>query len=182
MKIYTKKGDTGETALFGGSRVMKDNVRIEAYGTVDELNAMLGHLNDRLSEEQIQTVLPAIQERLFTIGSNLASDPSKQHLVKPDLNEADVQLLEDEIDQMNESLPELKNFILPGGHPLVSLAHIARTVCRRSERKIIALHGIEQVDTAILIYINRLSDYLFVLARFIAFTLKIDEIHWKPRG
>ena len=182
MKIYTKTGDTGETALFGGKRVKKYHPRIEAYGTVDELNSFIGLIRDQINEEHLRQVLLKVQERLFTVGAALAADPEKSNLKKPDLRVEDIQLLETEIDEMEKGLPELKNFILPGGHPAISACHIARCVCRRAERLAVQLSEQEFVADLIIIYLNRLSDYLFVCARKVGNDLGVEEIPWKPRG
>jgi cob(I)alamin adenosyltransferase len=183
MKIYTKTGDAGKTSLIGGTKVPKSHIRIESYGTVDELNSYIGLVSDYLTDEHSKTVLKEIQDRLFTIGSSLACDPEKEPLMKmPDLKETDVALLEKEIDKMNEVLPPMKNFILPGGHLAVSTAHVARCVCRRAERICIQMQQEEMfIDALVIKYINRLSDYLFVLARYIGLLLKVEEIPWKPR-
>ena len=183
MKIYTKTGDKGKTSLIGGTKVYKSDLRIEAYGTVDELNSYVGLCLDHLNSENINNVLAEIQDRLFTIGSALACDPDKETKLKiPDLHETDVELLEKEIDRMNEVLPLMKSFILPGGNISVSTLHIARCVCRRSERCCVRMQKKEmEVEPLIIKYLNRLSDYLFVLARFAAHQLKIEEIPWKPR-
>jgi cob(I)alamin adenosyltransferase len=179
LKIYTKTGDSGKTSLIGGTKVLKSDLRIEAYGTVDELNSYIGLCSDLLSDETSTKTLKEIQDRLFTIGSSLACDPEKEPKMKiPDLHEADVEFLEKEIDRMNESLPEMKNFILPGGHPTVSHLHIARCVCRRAERACVRL---EDTEPLIIKYLNRLSDYLFVLARFASQNLNVAENAWKPR-
>lgn len=180
FKIYTKTGDKGETSLFGGKRLTKSHLRIEAYGTVDELNAVLGLVRDSLQNEHLRSILKSVQDRLFTIGANLASDPAK-NMSLPDLVPADIELLEKEIDSMEAELPPLKNFILPGGHVAVSFCHLARTVCRRAERHVVALHHSEPVENIILVYFNRLSDYLFVLGRKVAHDLGVEEIPWKPR-
>ncbi len=180
FKIYTKTGDAGETGLFGGKRLPKSNIRIEAYGTVDELNSYLGFIRDGLESEHERLILKEIQDRLFTIGSNLASDPSKNMDV-PDILDEDISLLETEIDKMHEILPPLKNFILPGGHQLVSFCHIARCVCRRAERVVVSLNLTEPVEPILIKYLNRLSDYLFVLARKIGVDLNAKEIPWQPR-
>ena len=180
FKIYTKTGDTGQTGLFGGARVSKNHIRVEAYGTVDELNAHIGLLNDVVVTPQYKSVLKEIQDRLFTIGAVLASEPNKGMLT-PDLKIEDIQLLENQIDAMENELPPLKNFILPGGHQTVSFCNIARTVCRRAERLVVALDGIEKVDPLSIQYLNRLSDYLFVLGRKIGKDLGAEEIIWKPR-
>lgn len=192
FKIYTKTGDKGETSLFGGARVPKSHVRVEAYGTVDELNSYIGLLTDLITTPQYKLVLKEIQDRLFTIGSILATEPSKQ-MKTPDLKNEDIQLLENEIDTMDAELPPLKNFILPGGHSTVSFCNIARTVCRRAERLVINLVLLEkeegqpinphnELGQALSIqYLNRLSDYLFILGRKIAKDLGAEEILWKPR-
>ena len=163
--------------------MLKSDLRIEAYGTVDELNSYLGLCRDILDDNGGKKILQEVQDRLFTIGSSLACDPLKEPKMKiPDLKESDVVLLEKEIDRMNEGLPEMKNFILPGGHPTVSHLHIARCVCRRAERCCVRLQQETMEDDLLIIkYINRLSDYLFVLARFAALQLGAEEIPWKPR-
>jgi len=181
MKIYTKTGDKGQTSLIGGTRVPKHHLRIETYGTVDELNSHIGLVRDTFQHHHSQEILKLIQDRLFTIGASLASDPEKSKMKIPDLLEADVELLEKEIDAMNEVLPELKNFILPGGHAVASYCHIARCVCRRAERLSVHLSENEFVDEKVIIYLNRLSDYLFVLARFILHINTAPEIPWQPR-
>lgn len=183
LKIYTKTGDKGTTSLIGGTKVSKSHLRIEAYGTVDELNSYIGLCRDMLNDENSRTILQEVQDRLFTIGSSLACDPVKEPKMKiPDLKEEDVMLLEKEIDKMNETLPPMKSFILPGGHITVSHLHIARCICRRAERCCVRLELEElEVEQLIIKYINRLSDYLFVLARFAAFQLNAEEIPWKPR-
>ncbi|MEO6915906.1 MAG: cob(I)yrinic acid a,c-diamide adenosyltransferase [Chitinophagaceae bacterium] len=181
FKIYTKTGDLGKTSLIGGTKVPKSDLRIEAYGTVDELNSYIGLVSDSFSESA--NTLREIQDRLFTIGSSLACDPAREtHMKIPDLHESDVEFLEHEIDRMNEELIPMKSFILPGGHPTISFAHIARCVCRRAERLCVGMMEHEvPVEPLVLKYLNRLSDYLFVLARFIAHTLGINEIAWKAR-
>ncbi len=183
QKIYTKTGDEGKTSLIGGTKLLKSDLRIEAYGTVDELNSFIGLVSDYCPEAHSKSMLKEIQDRLFTIGSSLACDPHKEtRLHIPDLHESDVQLLEDEIDSMNEELPEMKNFILPGGHPSVSVAHIARCVCRRAERCCVNLKTNDSnLEPLIIKYLNRLSDYLFVLGRFFSHKLNIAELIWKPR-
>ncbi len=183
LKIYTKTGDKGKTSLIGGTKVAKSHLRIESYGTIDELNSFVGLLNDYISDAYSKTMLKEIQDRLFTIGSSLACDPDKEPLMKiPDLKEEDVLLLEKEIDKMNETLPPMKSFILPGGHVAVSTAHIARCVCRRAERICVKMIEMDLfVDPLIIKYLNRLSDYLFVLARYTGHQLNIAEIPWKPR-
>jgi cob(I)alamin adenosyltransferase len=183
MKIYTKTGDKGTTSLIGGTKVPKSHLRIEAYGTVDELNSCIGLCRDLLKNKKSRKVLLEIQDRLFTIGSSLACDPEKETKMKiPDLQEADVVLLENEIDKMNEILPPMKSFILPGGHKTVSSLHIARCICRRAERCCVRLESENhESDPIIIKYLNRLSDFLFVLARFTGYKLKAKEIPWKPR-
>ena len=176
-KIYTKTGDSGETGLFGGKRVGKDDLRIEAYGTVDELNANLGLLRDHLGTHDQQELLYQIQCKLFTIGSNLAIDPT-QNIELPGVVSQDILALETAIDKIQLNLPPLKNFILPGGDLTVSHCHLARCVCRRAERRIVSLSKQSSVDQAIIQYLNRLSDYLFVLARKIGHDFGIEEIKW----
>jgi cob(I)alamin adenosyltransferase len=181
MKIYTKTGDKGQTSLIGGTRVPKHHIRIEAYGTVDELNSWIGLIRDQDFSSDEKEILKEIQDRLFTIGSSLASDPEKSRMKIPDLKAEDVTRLENEIDRMNEQLPELKSFILPGGNTTVSYCHIARCVCRRTERLVTHLSEEGFVADLVVIYLNRLSDYLFVLARFLGKHLNSVEIQWKPR-
>ncbi|NJL74165.1 MAG: cob(I)yrinic acid a,c-diamide adenosyltransferase [Saprospiraceae bacterium] len=181
FKIYTKTGDEGETSLFGGKRLLKNNIRIEAYGTVDELNAFVGLVRDMLTDDASRSTLKAIQDILFTIGANLASDPEKS-MPTPDIRTEDVLALEQAIDSMEHQLPTLKNFILPGGHPLVSYCHLARCVCRRAERQVIALNEAQPVESILLQYLNRLSDYFFVLGRYQGQLLKVEEVVWKPRS
>ena len=182
MKIYTKKGDEGETSLFGGRRVKKHDLRIEAYGTVDELNSFIGLLRDQEVSDPQRSLLISVQERLFTIGASLAADPEKSNLKYPDLKEADVDLLEQEMDKMDEDLPELKNFILPGGNQTVSTCHVCRCVCRRAERISTHLSEVEFVAPLIIKYLNRLSDFLFILSRRLSHDLGAEEVPWKPRG
>ncbi len=180
-KIYTKTGDKGETSLIGGTRVPKYHERIEAYGTLDELNSFIGFLRDQITDLRQREVLLKVQENLFTAESLLATDPDAQITRSlPQLSENDVLTLEQEIDAMNEHLPPLSSFILPGGHPLVSLCHVCRTVCRRGERIIIKLASDMDVDETLIKYINRLSDYLFVLARELAFANNVADLPWKP--
>lgn len=181
MKIYTKTGDTGLTSLIGGTRVSKSSLRIECYGTVDELNSHIGLVSDQDINANRRLLLKEIQDRLFTIGSALAADPEKSRMNLPDLHDADVTLLEDEMDRMNLLLPELRAFILPGGHPVVSQAHVARCVCRRAERLVIHLGEESFVAALVVMYLNRLSDYLFVLSRAIAHELGVAEVTWKAR-
>jgi cob(I)alamin adenosyltransferase len=183
IKIYTKTGDLGKTSLIGGTKVPKNNIRIDAYGTIDELNSFIGLTADQLTHDHSKLVLKEIQDRLFTIGSSLACDPDKEPKLKiPDLKEKDIKLLENEIDKMNEELTEMKSFILPGGHVAISTTHVTRCVCRRAERICVNMKVNEFfVDPLVIKYLNRLSDYLFVLARYIGHLLGIKDIPWKPR-
>ena len=183
LKIYTKTGDLGKTSLIGGTKVPKSHLRIESYGTTDELNSFIGLTADQVTDEHLKLILKEIQDRLFTIGSSLACDPEKEPLMKiPDLKEEDVLLLEKEIDAMNEILPPMKAFILPGGHQAVSTAHVARCVCRRAERICVNMQEHELfIDPLVIKYLNRLSDYLFVLSRYIAHILNVPEVAWRPR-
>ena len=181
MKIYTKKGDSGETSLIGGTRVPKHHLRVEAYGSTDELNVYVGLIADQKIDTGYKNVLSEIQDILFTIGASLASDPERSKMKIPDLKEEDITLLENEIDAMEEKLPELQNFILPGGHTIVSFCHLARVVCRRTERIATHLAETDFVAPLVIPYLNRLSDYLFVLSRKLAKDLEVDEIPWKPR-
>lgn len=181
MKIYTKKGDSGTTGLIGGTRVLKSSLRIESYGTIDELNSYIGVVRDQGIDTQYIEQLIEIQDRLFTIGSSLASDPEKSNMKIPDLKSEDISLLENWMDEMDAELPEMKFFVLPGGHQAVSFCHVARCVCRRSERLIVDLSQHEFVAELVTAYINRLSDYLFVLSRKIAQDLNANEQPWKPR-
>ncbi len=182
MKIYTKKGDGGETGLYGGKRLPKDDIRIEAYGTVDELNSWLGLLRDgSLSTEDKNRIID-IQEELFTIGSHLAADPDKKNLQLPELNSESIGNLESWIDQMDEELEPMRFFVLPGGHAMVSNCHIARTICRKAERRVISLSRSEEVGSSIIPYLNRLSDLLFTYSRFLSSKLGAEEIPWKPRS
>lgn len=181
MKIYTKTGDKGYTSLIGGTRVPKHHIRIESYGTVDELNSYIGLIRDQDITPDQKNILKEIQDRLFTIGATLAADPEKSKMKIPDIHLSDAELLEHKIDEMNEKLPELRHFILPGGHDAVSFCHIARCVCRRAERICVDLSQESLVDNKIIIYLNRLSDYLFVLARMICHDKSIAENQWIPR-
>ncbi len=187
MKIYTKTGDKATTSLFGGTRVPKHNIRIESYGTVDELNSHLGLLRDQDIAQEYKDLLTHIQDRLFTLGAMLATDPKKavlksgkERLNIPRISDENITLLEDEIDKMNEALPEMTHFVLPGGHQTVSFCHIARCVCRRAERQTSFLNEHEPVDEKVLMYLNRLSDFLFVLARKLTHDLNAEEIKWIP--
>ncbi|HMI78515.1 MAG TPA: cob(I)yrinic acid a,c-diamide adenosyltransferase [Ferruginibacter sp.] len=183
IKIYTKTGDLGKTALIGGTKVPKSNIRIEAYGTIDELNSFIGLTADHLTHQNSKNILKEIQDRLFTIGSSLACDPDKEPLMKiPDLKETDITLLEREIDKMNDELTPMKFFIIPGGHAAISTAHVTRCVCRRAERICVNMQENSLfVDPLVIKYLNRLSDYLFVLARYIGHLLNVKDIPWKPR-
>ena len=187
MKIYTKTGDKGKTALFGGTKVPKHHIRIESYGTVDELNSHLGLVRDQNIDAHFKDILVIIQNKLFTVGAILATDPEKamlksgkERLNIPKISKEDVEHLEKEIDKMNETLPPMTHFILPGGHQTVSFCHIARCVCRRAERLATALNDLEPFQPETLMYLNRLSDYLFVLARKLSKDLQADEVQWIP--
>lgn len=183
IKIYTKTGDLGKTSLIGGTKVPKNNLRIGTYGTVDELNSYIGLTNDHLADEHSKLILKEIQDRLFTIGSSLACDPEKAPAMKiPDLKEDDIALLEKEIDSMNAILPEMRSFILPGGHVAISTTHVTRCICRRAERLCVNMQEHDLfVDPLVIKYLNRLSDYLFVLARYAGHLLGVGEIAWKAR-
>ncbi len=181
FKVYTKTGDKGKTSLFGGARVPKNHIRIESYGTVDELNSYIGLIRDSIDNQTIRKILKEIQDRLFTLGAILATDPSKSKMKTPDLYAEDISFLETEIDKMEEKLPPLKYFILPGGHVTVSHCHIARCVARRAERLAVALDAEEPILPIVIQYLNRLSDYLFVLSRFLTKELGTEEITWIPR-
>jgi len=181
MKIYTKTGDKGYTSLIGGTRVPKHHLRIESYGTVDELNSYIGLIRDQDIASYDKETLKQIQDRLFTIGASLAADPEKSKMIIPDLHHGDIELLEKEMDTMDAQLPPLKHFILPGGSNAISFCHIARCVCRRAERLTVHLAEESTVDEKVNIYLNRLSDYLFTLARKIANTQNIAENEWIPR-
>ncbi|MCB0488551.1 MAG: cob(I)yrinic acid a,c-diamide adenosyltransferase [Cyclobacteriaceae bacterium] len=181
MKIYTKTGDAGSTGLFGGSRVSKGDLRIETYGTIDELNSHIGLLRDQEVNNHRREFIINIQDRLFTIGSILATEPGNIKVKIPSLSQKDVTLLEKEIDLMDSQLEPMKFFVLPGGHTSVSCGHIARTVCRRAERLVIRLHELEKVEELVLQYLNRLSDYLFVLCRMMSKELGVTDVPWKPK-
>lgn len=180
MKIYTKTGDEGTTSLFGGKKIEKDDLRIDAYGTVDELNSFIGLLHAKFDNVEQNQLLVQIQNRLFDIGSSLACDPEKP-LVTPDVKEEDILLLENAMDNMEASLEPLRNFILPGGSLAISYAHVCRTICRRAERRVISLNHVSPVDKKIVKYLNRLSDYFFMLSRYIAHIEGVKEIPWKGR-
>jgi cob(I)alamin adenosyltransferase len=188
MKIYTKTGDTGTTALFGGTRVSKHHIRIESYGTVDELNSHIGLIRDQDMNSHYKEVLIEVQDRLFTVGAILATPPEKETLKNGEkrlqnlgILESDIEFLENEIDRMEVSLPPMTHFVLPGGHTTVSYCHIARCVCRRAERLSVHLNDIEPTDELVIKYLNRLSDYLFVLARKLSLDVSADEVQWIPR-
>ena len=181
-KIYTKTGDRGETSLLGGRRVKKYHLKIEAYGTADELNSFIGLLRDQEMSSSYKAVLLNIQEKVFVAESLLACDEGCKPEELPVITEDDIRFLEKEIDAMNESLPELKHFILPGGNPAVSGAHVCRCVCRRTERIVIQLSEQEGVNEMVLQFFNRLSDYFFVLARKIAHDAGIGDIEWKGKS
>jgi cob(I)alamin adenosyltransferase len=181
MKIYTKTGDQGTTALFGGKRVSKADLRIDTYGTIDELNSYIGLVRDQPANQPRKQALIEIQDRLFTIGSILATEPGNTKVKIPALSETDVEFLEKEIDAMEATLPPMRFFVLPGGHESVSFCHVARTICRRAERLTIALNSHETVDALVIKYLNRLSDYLFVLSRKVAQDVKAEETPWKPK-
>ena len=188
MKVYTKTGDKGTTALFGGTRVPKHHIRIESYGTVDELNSYIGLLRDQDINTHYKNVLIEIQDRLFTVGAILATDPEKAILKNgksrlniPKISEGDITTLEQEMDTMDAALPQMTHFVLPGGHQTVSFCHIARCVCRRAERLASALNDLEPFQSETLMYLNRLSDYLFVLARKLTYDLQAEEVKWIPK-
>jgi cob(I)alamin adenosyltransferase len=189
MKIYTKTGDQGTTSLFGGTRVSKHHIRIETYGTLDELNSYIGLLKDQNLQLSDQKILEEIQDRLFTIGAFMATPPEKEvkkngemRLNIGEILDSDIELLENAIDEMDQILPAMTHFILPGGHQTVSFCHIARCVCRRSERLSVQLNEFETINPIFITYLNRLSDYLFVLARKLSFDLKAEEKKWIPRN
>jgi cob(I)alamin adenosyltransferase len=181
MKIYTKTGDQGTTALFGGKRVSKADLRIDTYGTIDELNSWIGVLRDQEVNQKRQEVFVAIQDRLFTIGSILATEPGNLKVKIPTLSAHDVTYLETEIDSMDAVLPPMRFFVLPGGHTSVSFGHVARTVCRRAERLVIALDNNEKTDPLVIVYLNRLSDFLFVLCRQMTQDLNAPETPWQAK-
>jgi len=189
MKIYTKTGDEGMTSLFGGTRVPKHHIRIETYGTLDELNSYIGLLKDQNIEENDYKILAEVQDRLFTIGAFMATPPEKEvkkngemRLTIGEILPSDVVLLENEIDKMDAILPQMTHFILPGGHQTVSFCHIARCVCRRAERLSVQLNEYEAINPIFITYLNRLSDYLFVLARKLSMDNGVEEIKWIPRN
>ncbi|WP_396169708.1 cob(I)yrinic acid a,c-diamide adenosyltransferase [Flavobacterium sp.] len=188
MKVYTKTGDNGTTALFGGTRVPKDHIRIESYGTVDELNSYIGLIRDQEIDNHYKEILIEIQDRLFTVGAILATPPEKEVKKNGELRlqnlgiiDSDIDLLENEIDSMEEALPPMTHFVLPGGHTTVSYCHITRCICRRAERLAVQLDHNEPIPGIVIMYLNRLSDYLFVLARKLSFDLKAEETKWIPK-
>lgn len=181
MKVYTKTGDKGKTSLIGGKRVFKNSPRLEAYGSVDELNSHLGMIRSYPIGKEEDEYLIEIQKRLFDLGGNLATDPEAKNLkVMLNVSVNDIELMEKEIDRMDAFLPPMDSFIIPGGSPSVSASHIARTVCRRVERRILDLAELDEVSPIVIKYINRLSDYLFVLSRKLAFDVKLEEVKWLP--
>ena len=179
MKVYTKKGDKGQTQLLGGSIVDKDHVKLECYGTIDELNSFIGNIYDQDLKEFHKEILLNIQNQLFNLGSVISFDGKKDKIKLPNITAKNIEMLEKAIDKMEESLPMLKNFILPSGHPTTSKCHIARTVCRRAERNLVTLSKTSEIDNLHLQYLNRLSDYLFVLARFILMENDTPAIEWQ---
>lgn len=180
MKIYTKTGDEGTTSLFGGRRIAKDDLRIEAYGTVDELNSFIGLLMASFDDKNQKEILTGVQNRLFAIGAALATDPDKS-TASSDIHESDIEILENAMDNMDQLLPPLRNFILPGGDTSIANAHVCRTVCRRAERRVISLSSASSVDQRIIIYLNRLSDYFFILSRYLSHIHQVAEIPWIAR-
>jgi cob(I)alamin adenosyltransferase len=178
MKIYTKTGDTGLTSFLSGNRAPKNHIRIEAYGSVDELNSFIGLLRSQDLDENSKETLFYIQNKLFSIGSNLASDENKKGIELPKITDDDIQILEQEMDKMEEELTPLKNFIIPGGHQAVGISHICRSVCRRAERRCVELSLESTVDLEILKFLNRLSDYFFMLSRFLCLYYKVEENYW----
>ena len=178
MKIYTRKGDSGHTSLIDGDRVNKHNLSVDAYGTIDELNSFLGLLKDYIKDDKIKDILNKIQIKLFSIGSILASGKNKNISEKVKIEKKDVEYIELEIDRLNKDLPELKNFVIPGGHKTSSYSHVCRSICRRAERKISELNNKSSVNSNILAYVNRLSDFFFVLSRFLKHSDNVSESHW----
>ena len=182
MKIYTKTGDGGKTSLVEGTRISKSDLRIEAYGTVDELNSFIGLVADHDVNKKRYHFLKSIQDNLFVIGSNLASDPSKRSEKVPPVQTEDILALEKSMDEMDALLPELRHFVLPGGHVAVSLAHVCRTVCRRAERCVVRLTEADEVPELVATYLNRLSDFFFVLSRMMSLELGVEEVKWVPKS
>ena len=179
MKVYTKKGDKGKTQLLGGSMVNKNHIKLECYGTIDELNAFIGNVYDQEISSFHKEILLKIQNQLFNLGSIISFDGKKDKIKLPNVTAENIEMMEKAIDKMEETLPMLKNFILPSGHPTASICHIARTVCRRAERNLVALGQEEIIDSLHMQYLNRLSDYLFVLARAILKENNAIEIEWQ---
>ena len=178
MKIYTRRGDSGQTSLIDGDMVNKHNLSVDAYGTIDELNSFLGLLKDYMKDDKIKDTLNNIQIKLFSIGSMLASGKNQNISEKVKIEKKDVEYIELEIDRLNKDLPELKNFVIPGGHKTSSYSHVCRSICRRAERKISELNNKSSVDSNILAYVNRLSDFFFVLSRFLKHSDNVSESHW----
>ena len=178
MKIYTRKGDTGQTSLIDGDMVNKHNLSVDAYGTIDELNSFLGLLKDYIKDDKIKDILNNIQIKLFSIGSILASGKNQNISAKVKIEKKDVEYIELEIDRLNKDLPELKNFVIPGGHKTSSYSHVCRSICRRAERKISELNNKSSVNSNILAYVNRLSDFFFVLSRFLKHSDNVSESRW----
>lgn len=181
LKIYTRKGDLGETSLLGGKRVSKADPRIDIYGTIDELNSFTGLIRDFAIEADIRKALFEIQCTLFVAEALMACPTQNESAGLPAIAASDTDFLEMEIDRMSENLLPLSNFILPGGHPLISYCHVARTVCRRAERLAVALPPTREDEKMVVKYLNRLSDYFFILARYIARELKVEEVKWAVR-
>jgi len=178
MKIYTRKGDSGQTSLIDGEIVYKHSLSVDTYGTIDELNSFLGLLKDYIKDDKIKDILNNIQIKLFSIGTILASGKNQNISAKVAIEKKDVEYVELEIDRLNKNLPELKNFIIPGGHKISSYSHVCRSICRRAERKISELNNKSSIDSNILAYINRLSDFFFVLSRFLKYSDNVSESHW----
>ncbi len=179
MKIYTKKGDKGKSQLLGGSMVDKNHIKLECYGTIDELNSFIGNIYDQEISIFHKKILFKIQNQLFNLGSIISFDGEKDKIKLPNITTQNIKMMEKAIDKMEEELPMLRAFILPSGHPTASKCHIARTVCRRAERNLVALSQEEQIDNLYIQYLNRLSDYLFVLARAILKDKNAQEIQWQ---
>ena len=182
MKIYTRTGDEGNTSLLGGKRLPKYHLRIEAYGTVDELNSFLGLLADQEAATSYQSFIRTLQETLFSVGSHLATEPGNDKVKLPEIRTGIIEELEKSIDQMETELKPLRNFILPGGHPANSMAHVCRSICRRAERRIAELHHSSPIEDQILAIFNRLSDWLFVFSRYMSAQTQTSEIEWNPYG
>ncbi|MCV9389075.1 cob(I)yrinic acid a,c-diamide adenosyltransferase [Reichenbachiella ulvae] len=182
MKVYTKTGDEGQTSLLGGTRLYKSDLRIEAYGTIDELNSFMGLLRDQEVNKEHKELLISIQNQLFVVGADLATDPAKTQVKKPPVSRQATEELEAAIDQLDQELPPMTHFVLPGGHQSVSFAHIARTICRRAERNVIALWQKDTVSNEVQVYLNRLSDYIFVLSRWMSLRLHVEEVPWRPES